>query len=223
MPVKEELFNPAIWFKLDIQGKSVGYFTEASGLSAEVETFSYNEGGRNDYIHKLPTRMKHPNLVLKRGMTTVKDLQTWFDDSYNGPSRTTITVTMLNELGDTITHLDVRQRLPGQVDGAAVQLAAEHAGHGGHRDRPRRDQGGLMAVPQQFQKAKLNIEGIGEVPVLFNPTEYSIAKSNEWKYEKVNGKAFGKMQFGGGNPREVTLNLHARRIAAWARTRTCAT
>ena len=103
MPVKEELFNPAIWFKLDIQGKSVGYFTEASGLSAEVETFSYNEGGRNDYIHKLPTRMKHPNLVLKRGMTTVKDLQTWFDDSYNGPSRTTITVTMLNELGDTIT------------------------------------------------------------------------------------------------------------------------
>ena len=102
MPVKEELFAPAIWFQLDIQGKSVGYFTEASGLNAEVETQTYNEGGRNEFVHKLPTRVKHPNLVLKRGMTTVKDLQTWFDDSYNGPKRTSITITMLNEFGDQI-------------------------------------------------------------------------------------------------------------------------
>jgi phage tail-like protein len=102
MPLKEELFNPAIWFKLEIQGKSVGYFTEASGLNAEVETMTYNEGGRNEYIHKLPSRMKHPNLVLKRGMTKVKDLQTWFDDSYNGPSRTTVTITMLNEKAEAI-------------------------------------------------------------------------------------------------------------------------
>jgi hypothetical protein len=64
-----------------------------------------------------------------------------------------------------------------------------------------------MAVPQQFEKAKLKIEPSTEIPVYFNPTEYSVSKSNEWKYEKVNGKSFGKMQFGGGNPREVTLNL----------------
>jgi phage tail-like protein len=102
MPLKEELFNPAIWFKLEIQGKSVGYFTEASGLNAEVETMTYNEGGRNEFIHKLPSRMKHPNLVLKRGMTTVKDLQGWFDESYNGPSRTTVTITMLNEKAETV-------------------------------------------------------------------------------------------------------------------------
>jgi LysM repeat protein len=64
-----------------------------------------------------------------------------------------------------------------------------------------------MAVPQQFVKAKLEIEGASPIPVYFNPTEYSVSKSNEWKYEKVTGKAFGKMQFGGGNPREVTLSL----------------
>jgi len=102
MPAKEELFNPAIWFKLEIQGQSVGYFTEASGLNAEVETMTYNEGGRNEFVHKLPSRMKHPNLVLKRGMTKVKDLQTWFDDAYNGPKRTTITITMLNEQAETV-------------------------------------------------------------------------------------------------------------------------
>ena len=102
MPVKEELFNPAIWFRLEIQGQSVGYFTEASGLTAEVETMTYNEGGRNEFVHKLPSRMKHPNLVLKRGMTKVKDQQTWFDESYNGPKQTTVTVTMLDEHAEPV-------------------------------------------------------------------------------------------------------------------------
>jgi phage tail-like protein len=102
MPAKQEIFNPAIWFKLDIQGKPVGYFTEVSGLTAEIETHPYKEGGRNEFEHKLPSRMKFPNLVLKRGMTTVKDLQTWFADSYMGPSRTTVQLTMLNEHGDRL-------------------------------------------------------------------------------------------------------------------------
>jgi len=123
MPVKEELFNPAIWFKLDIQGKSVGYFTEASGLTAEVETMSYNEGGRNDFIHKLPSRMKHPNLVLKRGMTTVKDLQAWFDDSYNGPSRTTITITMLNEHAEDVHAWTFENAFPVKWTGPTFNAA----------------------------------------------------------------------------------------------------
>ena len=46
---------------------------------------TYNEGGRNDYVHKLPTRMKHPNLVLKRGVTTDQGpRRTWFQDSLHG-------------------------------------------------------------------------------------------------------------------------------------------
>ena len=69
MPVKDDQTVPAIFFelKLDVQGRSVGFFSEVSGLSGELETLSYNEGGRNDRVHRLPTRMKHPNLVLKRG------------------------------------------------------------------------------------------------------------------------------------------------------------
>jgi phage tail-like protein len=102
MPVKEELTQPAIWFTLTIENKPVGYFTEASGLTAEIETFSYNEGGRNEYVHKLPTRMKHPNLVLKRGVTKTKELQEWFQDSYMGPTLKPITVRMVDELGEPV-------------------------------------------------------------------------------------------------------------------------
>jgi hypothetical protein len=64
-----------------------------------------------------------------------------------------------------------------------------------------------MAAPTQFTKAQLQIEGSAPFDVLFNPTEFSISKSNEWKYEKVKGTTFTPPKFGGGNPRELTLNL----------------
>ncbi len=64
-----------------------------------------------------------------------------------------------------------------------------------------------MPVPQGFVKAKLEIDGTAPIPVYFNPTEYSISKSNEWKYDKVTGTSFPPAQFGGGNPRELSLSL----------------
>jgi phage tail-like protein len=99
MPIKQQQFTPAIWFELKLTPKNtpIGYFTEVSGLSSEVEVMTYNEGGKNDGVHKLPTRMKHPNLVLKRGVTTIKDLQEWAQDSFAGPQRKEITLTMYNE------------------------------------------------------------------------------------------------------------------------------
>ena len=99
MPIKQQQFTPAIWFELKLTPKStpIGYFTEVSGLNSELEVMTYNEGGKNDGVHKLPTRMKHPNLVLKRGVTAVKDLQQWTLDSYMGPARKEVTLTMYNE------------------------------------------------------------------------------------------------------------------------------
>jgi phage tail-like protein len=99
MPVKEDQTVPAIFFelKLDVQGRSIGYFTEVSGLSGELETLSYNEGGRNDRVHRLPTRMKHPNLVLKRGVTTIDSLEKWFAAAHAAPEQTSITLTMYDQ------------------------------------------------------------------------------------------------------------------------------
>ena len=54
MPIKEQQFTPAIWFELKLapKGTPIGYFTEVSGLSSEVEVMTYNEGGKNDGVHK---------------------------------------------------------------------------------------------------------------------------------------------------------------------------
>ena len=64
-----------------------------------------------------------------------------------------------------------------------------------------------MPVPQGFQKAELKIDPNERIKVYFNPTEYSISKSNQWKYEPVTGTSLPPAQFSGGNPREMSLSL----------------
>jgi phage tail-like protein len=55
-------------FFVDIDGIEEGVFTDCSGLGAEVEVKTYEEGGLNEYVHKLPGRVKYTNITLKRGM-----------------------------------------------------------------------------------------------------------------------------------------------------------
>ena len=125
MPAKEQMFTPAIWFELKLTPKStpIGYFTEVSGLTSELEVMSYNEGGKNDGVHKLPTRMKHPNLVLKRGVTTVKDLQQWAQESFMGPDRKEITLTMYNEQLEKIRIWSFKNAYPVKWTGPSFNSA----------------------------------------------------------------------------------------------------
>ncbi len=52
-------------------------FQSVSGLSVDIETEEFAEGGENRFKHKLPVRTKFPNLVLKRGLVTNSDLIGW--------------------------------------------------------------------------------------------------------------------------------------------------
>lgn len=56
-------------------------FQEVVGLTAEVGTESFEEGGENRFTHRLPTRSKFSNLTLKRGMLRSTELRTWFEDA----------------------------------------------------------------------------------------------------------------------------------------------
>lgn len=66
-----------------------------------------------------------------------------------------------------------------------------------------------MAAPSAggFRKARLEIEGGKTLACWFNPTQYSIAKSNTWTTQPVVGASLPSAQFGGGNARELTLEL----------------
>jgi phage tail-like protein len=54
----------AYHFTVEVEGIAQAQFTECSGLQAEAEVFSYEEGGCNDYVHKLPGRIKFSNLTF---------------------------------------------------------------------------------------------------------------------------------------------------------------
>jgi hypothetical protein len=64
-----------------------------------------------------------------------------------------------------------------------------------------------MPPPQGYVKAKLVIEGGETIQVLFNPTEYTITKGNNWTFDPIKGNSLPKGKFGGGKPREMQVNL----------------
>jgi phage tail-like protein len=58
----------AFRFELVFDQESFGGFSECSGLGLEVQVQDYPEGGKNDALHKLPSRSTQTNVVLKRGV-----------------------------------------------------------------------------------------------------------------------------------------------------------
>lgn len=67
-------------FVFAVDGIEIGTFTEVSGLSVQIDIEEVAEGGQNAYTHRLPGRMKWPNLVLKRGVTDTDALFAWLSD-----------------------------------------------------------------------------------------------------------------------------------------------
>lgn len=58
-------------------------FQSVSGLTSEVVTETYKEGGQNQFEYELPVKTQYPDLVLKRGLwapankSAANDLQRW--------------------------------------------------------------------------------------------------------------------------------------------------
>lgn len=80
-------------------------FSEVSGLSMELETEDLKEIGENYFVHQLPQKVKHGNLVLKRALEPLLNpLEIWINDTINGGFNKKIkpkeiTVSLLNQIG----------------------------------------------------------------------------------------------------------------------------
>jgi len=90
----ENLFRVAV-----VPSLSIGEFRECTGLSVEREVLEYTEGGNNDFVYKLPGRLKFPNLVLKRGSTNQTELLKWFMDVRTSLQLRAVTVALVDETG----------------------------------------------------------------------------------------------------------------------------
>ena len=64
-------------FLVEIDGVAVAAFSEVSGLESETDVIEYRTGGEINTVRKLPGLTKHPNLVLRRGVTQDAELWNW--------------------------------------------------------------------------------------------------------------------------------------------------
>src|SRR5258708_29502841 len=70
MPVINSRQDPYVVFRFEVEidGLTLGGFSECTGIRLETETQDYMEGGRNTHALKFPTRTKQSNITLKRGI-----------------------------------------------------------------------------------------------------------------------------------------------------------
>jgi phage tail-like protein len=120
-------------FVFIVDGLTIGAFTEVSGLSVQIETEELAEGGQNQYTHKLPGRMKWPNLVLKRGITDSDNLFEWFAKcsgdglvaAGNKLERHTGSVELKNSMGKTVRKWNFVDAYPVKWTGPKLAAASK--------------------------------------------------------------------------------------------------
>ncbi|HKY41576.1 MAG TPA: phage tail protein [Pyrinomonadaceae bacterium] len=99
-------------FLVEIEGITSGGFTRVKGLSRELKTESYREGGVNEYEHRLVTQVTHPVVVLERGLA-LEDLWKWAMAAADGDiTRKTVWVRLQNEAGERMWSWQIEYAIP---------------------------------------------------------------------------------------------------------------
>jgi phage tail-like protein len=80
-------------FEVQVDGEAVAGFSEVSGITMQLDTVEYQEGGVNDHVHTLPGTMAHADLTMQRGMTEDASFWKWIQEVMSGKiTRKTVTI-----------------------------------------------------------------------------------------------------------------------------------
>jgi len=117
----------ALRFQLTLGKLDIGHFEECSGIGAEVEVKDYAEGGNNGFVHKLPTRVKYQNVVLKRGVTHQRALLDWFNSTRQQGIEAKwgeVTVTLMGPAGESVQTWSFKEAYPIKWTGPTLNAAS---------------------------------------------------------------------------------------------------
>lgn len=85
-------------FRVEIEGLTSTGFAEVSGLSGTAEVIEYREGSDVTSTRKLPGLIAYPNVTLKRGITTSRELFDWWTTVVKGNAkRRNVVVVLLDD------------------------------------------------------------------------------------------------------------------------------
>ncbi len=113
-------------FRLEIEGKLAGYFTEASGLGSENEVIEHKvvDGSGHELVQKLPGRLKWGDLTLKRGITDSMDIWKWRKQVEQGKmkdARTAVSIIMMDRNYEELARWNLANAWPSKVTGPSLK------------------------------------------------------------------------------------------------------
>jgi len=118
-------------FIVEIDGLTVGGFSEVGGFQESIEIEEYKEGG-NHFIHKLPKGIQQSTLSLKSGMSEEDALWRWFLECKNAIlykksiKKRNISIIIYNEQNYIQTRFNFENAYPIKWSGATLN-ATGHA------------------------------------------------------------------------------------------------
>ncbi len=117
----------SILFEVKIDGVEIGSFTGCEGLVAEYEVYEYQEGGNNAFVHRMPGRLKYPNVKLTRAVDRDSGkLAAWFTSLEQAVQRKTAKVTAYDGNRKAIATWSLTEVWPVKYSGPS--LAADGSG-----------------------------------------------------------------------------------------------
>jgi phage tail-like protein len=114
---------PAFHFRVEWGGKNVG-FSEASGLTQEVQIIEYREGSSPDYSTlKMPGIKKYNNITLKRGISkSDNEFFNWLNTvKLNTVERRDLTISLLNENHEPVMVWKAVNAFPVKCEGPGLK------------------------------------------------------------------------------------------------------
>ena len=116
-------------FIFEVDGVQIGMFAQVSGLELKVDVITYEEGGVNGFVHKLPGRMTWPHIVLRRGVCDSDALFSWtaktsgpaFEANGNKLARSTGAITAIGSDGGRLRAWELQQVFAVRLDRAALR------------------------------------------------------------------------------------------------------
>ena len=111
-------------FTVSIDGIELGTWTKCEGLAVEYEVFEYQEGGFNDYVHRLPGRRKYPNVKLTRPLD--QDSPTivqWVSQMVTKVERKHAEITVLDANGAVVCRWNLHDVCPVKWTGPTLDAS----------------------------------------------------------------------------------------------------
>jgi phage tail-like protein len=109
------VLDPAstVFFQLIIDGEDLGFWNSCQGLGTQVQIEQREEGGNNEFVWQLPTRITYSNVTLTRPLTAeTTKVATWISSIVTGIDRPTAQIAALRADRSIVASWGLLEVLP---------------------------------------------------------------------------------------------------------------